>query len=48
VSGVLGLACTLLLRDRPLRSAADLRTAAIAAAADDQKVTEAAIASDLG
>jgi hypothetical protein len=34
VSGVLGLACTLLLRDRPLRSAADLRTAAIAAAAD--------------
>jgi hypothetical protein len=34
VSGVLGLGCTLLLRDRPLRSAADLRTAAIAAAAD--------------
>ena len=30
VSGVLGLACTLLLRDRPLRSAAELRSATMA------------------
>jgi hypothetical protein len=30
VSGVLGLACCLLLRDRPLRSAAELRSGAIA------------------
>jgi len=30
VSGVLGLVCTLLLRDRPLRTAAELRSGAIA------------------
>jgi EmrB/QacA subfamily drug resistance transporter len=30
VAGALGLACTLLLRDRPLRSAADLRTGSLA------------------
>jgi EmrB/QacA subfamily drug resistance transporter len=30
VSGVLGLACTLVLRDRPLRNAAELRSGAIA------------------
>ena len=30
VSGVLGLACTLLLRDRPLRSAAELRSGSLA------------------
>ena len=44
VSGVLGLGCTLLLRDRPLRSAADLRTAAIAAAADGPNGAGGAIA----
>ena len=44
VSGLLGLACTLLLRDRPLRSAADLRSAALAAAADDPKSEDGAIA----
>jgi len=36
VSGVLGLACTLMLRDRPLKSAADLRSGAIAAGGDGQ------------
>jgi len=41
VSGVLGLACTLMLRDRPLKSAADLRSGAIAAGGDGQlAVTE--------
>jgi EmrB/QacA subfamily drug resistance transporter len=34
ISGVLGLACCLLLRDRPLRSAAELRSGAIAATGD--------------
>jgi EmrB/QacA subfamily drug resistance transporter len=36
VSGVLGLACTLLLRDRPLRSAAELRSGSAAANGDGQ------------
>lgn len=36
VSGVLGLACTLMLRDRPLRSAAELRSGAMAAGGDGQ------------
>jgi EmrB/QacA subfamily drug resistance transporter len=36
VSGVLGLACTLMLRDRALKSAADLRSGAIAAGGDGQ------------
>jgi EmrB/QacA subfamily drug resistance transporter len=36
VSGVLGLACTLLLRDLPLRTAAELRSGAIAAGGDGQ------------
>jgi len=36
VSGVLGLGCTLLLRDRPLRTAAELRSAALAEDSDGQ------------
>ncbi len=36
VSGVLGLACTLLLRDRPLRSAAELRSGSMVGADGDQ------------
>jgi hypothetical protein len=36
VSGVLGLGWTLLLRDRPLRTAAELRSAALAADSDGQ------------
>ena len=36
VSGVLGLAFTLLLRDLPLRSAAELRSGALAAASDGE------------
>jgi MFS family permease len=36
VSGVLGLACTLMLRDRPLRSAAELRSGSMAISGDGQ------------
>jgi MFS family permease len=36
VAGALGLACTLILRDLPLRSAAELRSAAAAVGADGQ------------
>ena len=36
VSGVLGLACTLLLRDRPLRSAAELRSGSMVGEDGDQ------------
>jgi EmrB/QacA subfamily drug resistance transporter len=36
VSGLLGLACTLALRDRPLRTAAELRSGALSAAGDGQ------------
>ena len=36
VSGVLGLACTLLLRDRPLRSAAELRSGSMVGTDGDQ------------
>ena len=36
VAGVLGLACTLILRDRPLRTTADLRRSAAAVGADGQ------------
>jgi hypothetical protein len=36
ISGALGLACTLLLRDRPLMSAAELRSGAMAGSAEGQ------------
>jgi EmrB/QacA subfamily drug resistance transporter len=42
VSGLLGLVFTLLLRDRPLRSAADLRSGAAGATSSDGQVTPAA------
>jgi len=49
VAGVLGLACTLILRDLPLRSAAELAAPAAAAAGSDGRVGVAgAVASDLG
>jgi len=44
VSGVLGLACTLMLRDRPLKSAADLRSGAIAAGGDGQLAATESVA----
>jgi hypothetical protein len=43
ISGVLGLACTLMLRDRPLRSAAELRSSSMAVNGDGQ-VTPAEMA----
>ena len=43
VSGVLGLVCTLMLRDRPLRTAAELRSGAIAAGGDGQGAVAAPI-----
>ena len=43
VSGVLGLGCTLLLRDRPLRTAAELRAAALAVDSDGQAPAEAGL-----
>jgi EmrB/QacA subfamily drug resistance transporter len=48
VAGVLGLACTLILRDLPLRSAAELRAQTAAAGSDGQVGVTDAIASDLG
>jgi len=36
VAGVIGLACTLILRDRPLRTASELRSGATAAGGDRQ------------
>ena len=44
VSGVLGLVCTLALRDRPLRTAAELRSGAVAAANADEADTGEAVA----
>jgi EmrB/QacA subfamily drug resistance transporter len=44
VSGVLGLACTLLLRDRPLRSAAELRSGSTAVSADGQTASQQSVA----
>jgi hypothetical protein len=46
VSGVLGLAFTLVLRDRPLRTAAELRTAALAAGGDGYQPEDRIVASD--
>jgi EmrB/QacA subfamily drug resistance transporter len=46
VSGVLGLACTLVLRDRPLRTAAELRTAALAAGGDGYQPEDRIVASE--
>ncbi len=46
VSGVLGLACTLLLRDRPLRSAAELRSGAVAAGGDGQVAASETVVSE--
>jgi hypothetical protein len=44
VSGVLGLACTLMLRDRPLRSAAELRSGSTAVSADGQTASPQSVA----
>lgn len=46
VSGVLGLGCTLLLRDRPLRTAAELRSAALAADSEGQAVAASITAAE--
>jgi len=46
VSGVLGLAFTLLLRDLPLRSAAELRSGAVSASGDGQVPAAVVVASE--
>jgi EmrB/QacA subfamily drug resistance transporter len=43
VSGALGLACCLMLRDRPLRTAAELRSGAIAAGGDEAPHADALV-----
>jgi len=43
VSGALGLACCLVLRDRPLKTAAELRSGAIAAGGDEAPQTDALV-----
>jgi EmrB/QacA subfamily drug resistance transporter len=47
VSGGLGLVCTLLLRDRPLRTAAEMRSTAMAAAADGHTAASESPVSEL-
>ena len=43
VSGALGLACCLMLRDRPLKTAAELRSGAIASGGDDAPQIDARV-----